>query len=121
MSGLKDHFYGDDLAPPYVPPFQPHSTTSREAAHSIAPRVTALQQRVIDYLKSNPEGATDEMLIDALCLNASTLRPRRIELVALGLVKDSGHYAICRSGRRATVWRLTPQFDPATFATAPPL
>lgn len=106
MSGSMKDLLGDEpYVPTYIPPYQHHSPTSREAAHSIAPRVSALHQRVLDYLKHNPDGATDEMLIDALHLNASTLRPRRIELVNLGLVKDSTRYALTRSGRRATIWR----------------
>lgn len=120
MTGIKDAYLGDTLARDF-PAFQAHSTTSREAAQSIAPRLPALQQRVLDYFKSNQEGATDEMLIDALHLNASTLRPRRIELVQQGLLKDSGRYATGRSNRRATVWVLNErQSDRVEWTTLMP-
>ncbi len=114
---MKD-LLGDE---PYVPPFQSHSFTSREAAHSIAPRVTALQQRVLDYLTHNPEGATDNALGEALNLIGSTLRPRRIELVDAGLVVDSGRYA--RDGeskRRSTVWVLKSQSYQVAWTTLMP-
>lgn len=101
MSGLKDALLGDT---PYVPPFQHHSDTSREAALAIAPRVTELQRRVLDYLKEHPQGATDEQLIDGTGLNPSTLRPRRRELQQANIIKDSGRYALTHSGRRAIVW-----------------
>lgn len=106
MNGIKDAFLGDTPYSAYVPPFQSHSTTSREAARLVAPRVTGLQQRVLDYFKANPEGATDEMLIDAFGGSrvASTIRPRRIELVQQGKLKDSGRYALTHAGRKATVW-----------------
>lgn len=103
MSGLKDHFLGDTFASEYIPAFQPHSETSREAAHSIAPRVTDLQRRVLDFIVEH-YGATDEQIIDAIGLSPSTVRPRRIELVNLKLIQDSGRYALTRSGRRATLW-----------------
>ncbi len=118
---MKD-LLGDTPASEYIPAFQPHSFTSREAAHSIAPKLPALQQRVLDYFKANPEGATDEMLIDAFggTRYASTIRPRRIELVQQGLLKDSGRYAMGSSKRRATVWILKPKSDQHQFSTLMP-
>ena len=101
-------------------PYQRHSTTSREAARSIGKQTNGLQRRVLDYFKDHPEGATDEQLIDGIGLGASTVRPRRIELVQLNLIKDSGRYALTKSGRRATVWILKPQSDPGWSATLMP-
>lgn len=106
MNGsIKEGLLGDEpYIPSYVPPCQHHSLTSRKAAHSIAPRITALQQRVLDYLTKHPEGATDEQLIDGTGLVANTLRPRRRELQQANIIKDSGRYALTKSGRKATVW-----------------
>lgn len=134
MSGIKDALLGDELYDPLcvhsfttgitgstVPAFQHHSTPSREAAHSIAPRITDLQRRVLDYLKEHPEGATDNALGLALDLKGSTLRPRRIELVDLGLVVDSGRYA--RDGgskRRSTVWIIKSQSSQVAWTTLMP-
>jgi hypothetical protein len=51
-------------------------------------------------------GGTDEELQDALGMNPNTQRPRRIELVERGLVRDSGRTRKTKSGRRATVWEI---------------
>lgn len=90
-----------------APPFQPHSTTSRDAARSIAKHSGHDRQRVLAYLKQHPEGATDEAMGFALGLSGNTLRPRRRELQQAGLVKDSGRYELTASKRRATVWVST--------------
>ena len=87
------------------PPFQRHSTTSKAAAGAIEPKTNALQARVYARLRHCAAyGATDEELQDFLRLNPSTERPRRIELVAKHLVKDSGRTRKTRSGREAVVW-----------------
>lgn len=89
-------------------PFVPGSDTSEEAAEAIAPRLSVLQDRVLWYLRSLPvSGATDEQMQVELCMMPSTQRPRRIELVAAGLVKDSGQRRRTRSGRSAVVWAAT--------------
>lgn len=125
MSGIKDAFLGDTFERDYIPAFQRHSAPSFEAARSIAPHVQTLKQRVLNFFKDHPNGATDEQLIDAFggARCASTVRPRRIELVQDGALKDSGRYAIGRSKRRATVWCLNQsQSDQVTFSTLmPPL
>ena len=95
-------------------PYMPHSETSREAAELIEPRVAGDRRRVLEYIREqcywmglplgSPMGATDEEQQDALGMNPSTQRPRRGELVAMKLVRDSGRTRRTRSGRRATVW-----------------
>jgi hypothetical protein len=49
-------------------------------------------------------GATDEEIQFVVGMNPSTQRPRRIELVRMGLVRDSGTTRLTRAGRKATVW-----------------
>lgn len=110
-------------------PYMPHSETSQEAAKLIEPCVVGDRRRVLDLLQhradcsrhwvqqslmmSVPEwnmlcdGCTDEEMQLALKMNPSTQRPRRGELVGMGLVKDSGRTRRTRSGRRATVWVAT--------------
>ena len=85
-------------------PHQRHSTTSREAAQSVKQTSGRDRQRILAYLMEHPEGATDEALGDALGIAGNTLRPRRRELQETKLIKDSGRYALTKSGRRATVW-----------------
>jgi hypothetical protein len=87
------------------PPRQRHSETSGAAANAIRPRSTTLREKVLDFLRTRGDaGATDEEIQDWLKMPASTERPRRIELVAMGLVKESRTRRTTRSGRAASVW-----------------
>ncbi len=91
--------YGDTA------PSQRHSPTSGAAAIEIGPALNDLQIRLLAFLRERgEEGATDEEGSDALGWNPSTYRPRRVELVAKGLVRDQGKQRKCRSGRNAVVW-----------------
>jgi hypothetical protein len=83
-------------------PYQSHSWTSQAAAESVTTAETD-RQRVLKYIRA-AYGATDEMIATALCLNPSTARPRRVELVRLGLIVDSGRTRLTSSGRAATIW-----------------
>lgn len=86
-------------------PYQRHSDTSMAAAVGIEPNAMTLLRDVLLALRSwRQEGATDQEIQDALSMDPSTERPRRVELVKRGLVKDSGRTRLTRSGRKATVW-----------------
>jgi hypothetical protein len=87
------------------PPAQRHSPTSVEAAAQIAPRAGTLRSVVLRALAAaGADGMTDEELQDRLAMGPSTQRPRRVELVQAGLVRDSGRTRSTRSGRQAVVW-----------------
>jgi hypothetical protein len=89
-------------------PCQRHSDTSRAAAEEIEPRVTTLRRAVLDAIRgAGDHGATDEELQVCLGMNPSTQRPRRIECVRAGLVRDSGRTRLTKSGRKAVVWTAT--------------
>lgn len=103
----------------YLPAHQHHSETSRAAAQSIASVSGRDRQRVLAYLTEHKDGATDEALGEALGLQGNTLRPRRRELEQAELIKDSGRYALTRSGRKAVLWILSPQ--PAAASIVSPL
>jgi hypothetical protein len=63
---------------------------------------------VLDYItKKEADGATDEEIQVALKLSPNTERPRRIELVAQGLVEKSGITRLTSSRRKAAVWVAT--------------
>lgn len=82
------------------------SVTSAKAADSLGPAtLNAMQRRVLELLRENPHGLTDEEQQSALAMNPSTQRPRRIELVRRGLVVEAGTRKTA-SGRMATVWRV---------------
>lgn len=81
--------------------------TSHEAARTVAVHATAQQQRVLGALYVLT-WASDETIADHLpSMNRGSCVKRRSELVALGLVRDTGVYARTRSGCRSIVWSLT--------------
>lgn len=81
---------------------QVDSETSVDAAIANMPNRSGQRERVLAYLQEwGP--ATDEQIQDALGLEGSTERPRRVELARAGLIKKSG-VAQTRSGRRACLW-----------------
>lgn len=86
-------------------PFQSHSTTSREAAESAQGSAGSQRREVWSFLVGRGKnGATDEEIQNMLDLNPNTERPRRIELVNSGLVRDSGATRLTQSRRNAVVW-----------------
>lgn len=87
-------------------PFQRHSSTSIAAAASIKPSANTLRTQVLEYLRQRAEaGATDEEMQQALDMNPSTQRPRRLELMEdFELVFSSGKKRATQSGRDATIW-----------------
>ena len=98
-----DRLFYDTPPLPVLLKFQIHSKTSEEAAISMAPKAGTLRAKVLEEIKRGPK--TDEQLIDALGRSASSVRPRRVELMDLGLVEPAGT-AVTRSGRKALLWRF---------------
>lgn len=92
-------------------PYVGQSATSEAAANSQATR--AATKREIVYFKIREAtmmihsngGMTDDELQVALSMNPSTQRPRRVELLAMRLIVDSGLKRRTRSGELAVVWR----------------
>jgi hypothetical protein len=81
------------------------SATSAMAADSLGTAtLNAMQSRVLQLLRENPHGLTDEEQQAALAMNPSTQRPRRVELVRRGFVVEDGARKTS-SGRMAAVWR----------------
>jgi hypothetical protein len=90
-------------------PFQVHSLASQEAAARIEQSCGRLQRQMLAWLRQRgKEGATDEEIQLGLPMRPSTQRPRRIELVELGLVEPSPLFRKTTSGRNARVWRAKP-------------
>ncbi len=96
--------------------FQGHSPTSREAAFFSSNFSGMARERVfLQIVKQG--GATDEEISEALRMNPSTQRPRRVELVEALLVEDSGHTRQTSSGMEAVVWIPTGRpYDGSVFA-----
>ena len=81
------------------------SATSAAAADSLGPQtLNAMQRRVYEFLCRTP--STDEEITNELSMNASTVRPRRIELARRGLIVEAGTRRTS-SGRMATIWKAT--------------
>lgn len=89
---------------PETLPYQPHSETSRGAAEAARPTASTDRDKIFSLLSGKLDGLTDEEIQRTLSLNPSTQRPRRIELVRAGKVKDSGRWRKTSSGRLATIW-----------------
>ena len=87
-------------------PYQPHSPTSKEAARLIAPRLGAMEENILALFRAREAfgGLTDEDLITML--GTQSARPRRIFLVKVGKLRDSGATRRTKGGRRAVVWTL---------------
>ena len=86
-------------------PYVASSATSRAAAESLDPNATrTLQDRVEALICDSEDGLTDEEIIDAIGGNPNGIRPRRVELVRAGIVRDSGRTRSTVSGRSAVVW-----------------
>ena len=81
------------------------SATSKAAALSVAPRTGTQRRRVLDAIAASG-GLTDEEIQARLAMNPSTQRPRRVELVEGGWIKDSGARRPSSSGRESIVWEL---------------
>lgn len=95
---------GGSPGPLWDRPRSPSDTRS-EAARLIAREAPLLRRRVLELLRAaGPSGATDEQIQIELGMAANTERPRRVELLRAGLVKDSGRRAPVKSGRLAAVW-----------------
>lgn len=86
-------------------PYVRGSETSKAAAIAAEPNAGTQRRRVLDCLRKwQSRGLTDHQMQVWLEMNPSTQRPRRIELVRAGLVKDSGQTRLTPSGKRAVVW-----------------
>lgn len=79
--------------------------TSRDAAKSILPKTGTQRARVFDYIVSRETfGATDEEICQALEMNPSSVRPRRLELLEANLIELSPQRRLTSSGQKAIVW-----------------
>ena len=98
---------------PLMPPVRNDAPeTSRVAADRIAGHAKDLRARVLAFIvEQGPHGATDDEGEAVLGIKPQTYTPRRGELVALGLVVDSGRRRNTASGRPAAVW-VTPNHAP---------
>ena len=101
--------FGARVRGPVGAPFTPGSTTSREAAESVAEVAGRLRRRVYAHIVECGEaGTTDDAAEVVLDMKHTTYTARRGELVKQGLVRDSGNTTKTRSGRNAVLWVMVP-------------
>lgn len=106
-----------DLEPPPREPRRPEQLvrpsdpeTSYEAAQAAVEQLRVLQERVLNIFRADGP-MCQHALIAAYrerygeVVPESTVRTRCAELVAAGLVMDSGERVVLPSHRRAVVWR----------------
>jgi len=80
--------------------------TSEDAARSIRPETSRLENVVLDTLKKRGErGGTTGELAEITGMSLVTVSPRIKPLVRKGYVEDSGQRRSGISGRKSTVWR----------------
>jgi hypothetical protein len=95
-----------------IPAPYSNPTTSRSAAKQIEPVAGTLRRRVLDHIRQQGEaGATDQEAAAALDMPENTVRPRRLELIAAGLVRDSGRTRPTAASRKAIVYVATTNED----------
>lgn len=99
---------------------QEHSATSREAAAKIEPTRNEKRAVVLRAIELHG-GLTDEQVAELTGMDPNTARPRRIELIAEKLVRDSGRTRVTRSGRKAVVWEKVPPYTGTAAAATLPL
>lgn len=104
MSGREQLRLFDGEGAPYVA----GSLTSEAAAAwaDASGLVRTARAEVLRLLMDLRRPLTDEEISEALAMSPNTERPRRVELVRLGLVVADGH-GLTRAGRRAVRWRAT--------------
>lgn len=86
--------------------------TSDAAARRIEAHASTTRSAIHDFIRDRgPHGATDDEGESMLGIKPQSYTPRRGELVALGLVVDSGQRRKTESGRPAAVW-VTPEHAP---------
>lgn len=86
------------------PPAQHHSSTSEAAAKKIKPTSDRMRQRVFNCIEALGP-ITDEEIASTLAMNPSTARPRRVELLTAGRIRQSGKKKTS-SGREAAAWEV---------------
>ena len=88
----------------------PHNgtVTSRLAAAEIIPHAETLRGRLLELLRSHPDGLTDEEMQTLANMDGSTQRPRRQELEKAGHIHKTMGTRRTKSGRLAMVWRANP-------------
>lgn len=92
-----------------VPPYAPHSETSKDTAIAMVKPAARLRRAVLDVLRARPEGLTADEIAAELCKSVLSIRPRVTELKSKNygaLLVETGRRRPNVSGHPAAVVRL---------------
>jgi DNA-binding MarR family transcriptional regulator len=98
--------YQPSLLEAQLMPAHNGTDTSIAAAVAAIPRVTPQKLRILAYLETQPEGAIQEWIADALNMPVSTVNPRINEMADDHWVEPLGT-AKTKYGNRARVWSIS--------------
>lgn len=90
-----------------LPPFVRTSATSRAAALSMYEHAPTQKALVLEAIRAHGP-ISDQSLAALLGLPENSVRPRRVDLVADGVIEAAGEGRTAR-GRRCQLWRCVPQ------------
>lgn len=90
-------------------PSQP-TDTQVNAALMAYPKSGTARRRVLEFIEAH-HGATDDEVQVGLGMNPNTQRPRRVELVEGGFIRDSGQRRKTQGGADAIVWKATGEVE----------
>ena len=84
------------------------SPTSRGAARRVADTAPRLRDRLLEHFRIVARyGATDEEASLALRIPGNSYRPRRVQLVRLGMIQGTARTRSTKSGGAARVYSIT--------------
>lgn len=86
----------------------PDRDTSIRAARIAAPNAGTKRALALDLLQQHPGGLTDFELAELSGCQQNSIGKRRGELMAMGLVRDSGRRRPSTTGSPAIVWEVIP-------------
>ena len=98
-------------------PARPYSDTgtSLQAAAKLDPgRAKSQRSKILRLIRMSPR--TDHDLAESMGIDGNTIRPRRWELVHRGWIRDSGVTDVLPTGRRGTLWEITPDGEAQIIA-----
>ena len=80
--------------------------TSSEAAKAMNPVLNQLQSQVLQAIRSSENGLSSDGVVNATGIPDYTAKPRISELIAHGLVVNSGKREVNSKGKNITIWKV---------------
>lgn len=108
--GIKHYDYATGQTVAYARTTDPD--TSYNAAECVRPGITKIQSQVLNHFNF-VKRSTDEALEKQFqaAYSPSTVRTRRAELVAMGLIKDSGRRTLNSRAHKVIIWEVVQNVD----------